>query len=189
MLYLFIFVVVVAIWQLLMRFRRAQQLKLLTDRSTRQLRELKQQLTNRHLIVSHLTDSLPDSFDVRFERQKLQTIGQNAESSLSEIDPRNPCATKIGEFALLEQGFISVAQELVNSIVSDRSVSQIHLVTSCLEGLEKCNAQINACKSIYNLSAMTCQNIRQSSLLKDLRTKERFVMVDFEDWVVEPPAS
>ena len=187
MLYLFIFVAVVAIWQLLMRFQRSRQLELLSDRSTRELRELKQQLTNRHLIVSHLVDLLPESFDLRFERQKLREVGQEAKSSLSDIDPQNPCATKISEFALLEHGFISVARDLVDSIASDSSVSQIHLVASCLEGLQKANAQINACKSIYNMSAIAYQGIRRSSVLKDFGTNERFVIVDLGDWMIDLP--
>ena len=88
---------------------------------------------------------------------------------------------------MLEHGFISVARDLVDSIASDSSVSQIHLVASCLEGLQKANAQINACKSIYNMSAIAYQGIRRSSVLKDFGTNERFVIVDLGDWMIDLP--
>ena len=74
MAYLCIFFAVIAVWQLGIRYHRAQRLKELSKRSTAEFGELKRQLTNRHVIVTHLADSIPKSFDPKFERQRLREI-------------------------------------------------------------------------------------------------------------------
>ena len=182
MAYLFILISLVAIWQLWLRYRRSERLESLSDRSTIELRELKRLFTNRHLIISHLADSLPKSFDPNFGRKKLREMGQDAATSLSNIDPQNPSANKILEFTLREREFIQVTRKLVDCIATDSSVNRIHLVASCIEGLQKTNAQIGNCTSIYNTSAIAYRSLHEASLLKAHRPTDQFAIINIEDW-------
>ena len=182
MVYLCIFFAVVAFWQLGARFHRSQRLEELSSRSTAELGHLKRELANRHVIVSHLADSLPSSFDPKFERQKLREISQTAEASLSSIDPRKPCATQIRDFMARERELVDVTRELVDCIETDNDLNQAHLVASCIEGLDKANAQIGNRKSIYNSSAMAHQRLKRGSFLRQPKSREEFTVFDSEEW-------
>ncbi len=179
--YLCIFLALVGLWLLGTWYYRAQQLKELSLRSTAEFGELKRQLTNRHVIVTHLADSIPGSFDPNFERQKLREVSQTAEDSLSIIDPRRPSADQIREFACRERELLILTRELVNSIKTEDELSRAHLVTSCIEGLDRANAQIGNHTSIYNTSALAYQNTKRTSFLRQRKSKEEFTIFDIED--------
>jgi hypothetical protein len=179
--YLCLLFAVVAFWQLGLRYHRAQRLKELSQRSTAEFGELKRQLTNRHVIVTHLADSIPQSFDPKFERQKLREISQTAEDSLSTIDPRKPSAEKIREFVCRERELLHVTRELVNSIKTEDDLSRAHLVTSCIEGLDRANAQIGDHTSIYNTSAIAYQSVKRASFLRQRKRKDEFTIFDIQD--------
>ncbi|MAI71901.1 MAG: hypothetical protein CMM01_13435 [Rhodopirellula sp.] len=178
--YLCILFALVALWLLGIRYHRAQRLRELSHRSIAEFGELKQQLTNRHVIVTHLADSIPKSFDPKFERQKLREISQTAEDSLSSIDPRKPSPDQIREFVCRERELLGVTRELVKSIKTENDLNRAHLVTSCLEGLDRANAQVGDHTSIYNTSALAYQNIKRASLLGQRKHKDEFTIVDIE---------
>ena len=178
--YLCIFFAVIAIWQLGLRYHRAQRLKELSQRSTAEFGELKRQLTNRHVIVTHLADSIPQSFDPKFERQKLREISQTAEDSLCIIDPRKPSAEKIREFVCRERELLDVTRELIDSIKSEDGLRQAHLVKSCIEGLDRANAQIGDHTSIYNTSAIAYQSVKRASFLRQRKRKDEFTIFDIQ---------
>ena len=179
--YLCIFLALVGLWLLGTWYYRAQQLKELSLRNSAEFAELKRQLTNRHVIVTHLADSIPGSFDPNFERQKLREVSQTAEDSLSIIDPRRPSADQIREFACRERELLILTRELVNSIKTEDELSRAHLVTSCIEGLDRANAQIGNHTSIYNTSALAYQNTKRTSFLRQRKSKEEFTIFDIED--------
>lgn len=182
MVYLCFFFAVVAFWQLGLRYHRSQRLDELSERSIVELGELKRQLTNRHVIVSHLADSLPSSFDPNFERQKLREISQTAEASLSTIDPRKPCASQIRDFMSRERELANFTRDLIDSIETDERFNQAHLVTSCIEGLDKANTQIGDRTSLYNSSAIAHQNLRRTSFLQQRKRHAEFTVFEMEDW-------
>ena len=180
--YLCIFFAVVAFFQLVVRYHRSQLLKELSERSTSGFDQLKQQLTNRHVIVSHLADSLPSSFDPKFERQRLREISHTAEDSLSSIDPRRPSADHVREFMFRERELLDATRELVDNIASDSEVNQAHLVASCIECLDRANAKIGDLTSIYNTSANAYQNSRSVSFLRQRNRHQDLTVFDMEDW-------
>ena len=182
MVYLCIFFAVVAFWQLGLRYHRSQRLEELSERSMAELSELKRQLTNRHLIVSHLADSLPSSFDPKFERQKLREISQTAEASLSTIDPRKPCADRIRDFMSKERELVVFTRELIDSIETDERFNQALLVTSCIEGLDKANTQIGDRTSIYNSSPIAHRSLRRTSFLQQRKRHAEFTVFVLEEW-------
>lgn len=181
MAYLCIFFAVIAVWQLGIRYHRAQRLKELSKRSTAEFGELKRQLTNRHVIVTHLADSIPKSFDPNFERQRLREISQTAEDSLAIIDPRKPSADKIRQFACRERELLDATRKLVNSITAEEDLSQAYLVTSCIEGLDRANAQVVDHTSIYNTSALAYQSVKRSSFLRNRRREDEFTIFDIDE--------
>ena len=180
--YLCIFFAVVAFWQLGIRYYRAQRLKELSNRSRADFGELKRQLTNRHVIVTHLADSIPQSFDPKFERQKLRDISQTAEDSLSTIDPRKPSADQIREFVCRERELLDVTRQLINSIKTEEDLRRTHLVSSCIEGLDRASAQIGDHTSIYNTSAIAYQSVKHASFLGQRKRSDEFSILNIEEW-------
>lgn len=179
--YLCFFLAIVASWQLCLRYHRAQKLKELSQRSTAEFGELKRQLTKRHVIVTHLADSIPESFDPKFERQKLREISQTAEQSLSSIDPHKPSAEKIREFVSRERELLDVTHELVNSLKTEDELRRAALVTSCIEGLDRANAQIGDHTSIYNTSAIAYQSLKRATFLGQRKSKDAFMILEIEE--------
>lgn len=180
--YLCIFFAIVAFRQLIVRYHRSQLLEKLSERSTSEFDQLKQQLTNRHVIVSHLADSLPSSFDPKFERQRLREISQTAEDSLSPIDPHRPSAEHVREFMFRERELLDATRELVDNIASDKKLDQSHLVANCIECLDRANAKIGDHTSIYNATAIAYQNLRSVSFLRQRKRHQDITVFDMEEW-------
>ena len=179
--YLCILLAIIAFWQLGLRYHRAQRLKELSARSTAEFRELKRQLTNRHIIVTHLADSIPKSFDPKFERQKLREISQTAEDSLCSIDPRKPSAEQIRDFASRERELLNATRKLVDSLKTEKDLSQARLVTSCIEGLDRANAQVVDHTAIYNSSALAHQSIKRSPFKRHHKHEDDFTIFDIDE--------
>ncbi|MGI9470009.1 MAG: hypothetical protein ACR2NZ_00665 [Rubripirellula sp.] len=159
-------------------YRKWCQLRSLFDRTAAELSQLKSQLAGRHLIVSHLSDSLPSVFAPSRQLKSLRKNRQEAEGALSEIDPPHPNATSIRRFSLCEQDFIDIVEKLVREIERDESVSKIQSVAGCLEGLKRANGEIAEIVSIYNASAIAYANMVDSSMMGRLIPARDFGLFD-----------
>ncbi len=81
-----------------------------------------------------------------------------------------------------ERELVDVTRDLVDCIETDNDLNQAHLVASCIEGLDKANAQIGNRKSIYNSSAMAHQRLKRGSFLRQPKSREEFTVFDSEEW-------
>ena len=158
-------------------YRKWRQLQSLSQRATTGLDQLKSQLKSRHLIVSHLSDSLPSSFSKNLYLPQLREAREKAEYILQKIEPTSPVNTTMRDFANCEQEFVDWAERLIESVEADETVKKIQSVAGCLEGLVGVNHEISDIVSMYNATVIAYTNLVDSSLIGRL-VPHRFGLLD-----------
>ncbi len=135
--------------------KTAQSIRSLRDRSASELSQLKSELSSRHLIVSHLVDSLPATFDRHFDRKRLGEVRDHAERALQLVDPNSPNSADMQAFANCEQELEESVDHLTSCIEADGVVRSAQSVSACLQGLRQATRKINDAVSSYNAAAIT----------------------------------
>lgn len=151
--------------------------------SVTELNQLKSELASRHLIVSHLVDSLPESFDHSFNRDRCRETREQAESVLGSIDSSSPIAEDISMATDREQDLFRLIDDLTKRIEADESVCESQAVSACLKGLDESNRRIRDVVSTYNASAITLRNYLErplSSMVVRLLPKGQFDLFDLD---------
>ncbi|MFK8113252.1 MAG: hypothetical protein AB8B91_13675 [Rubripirellula sp.] len=153
--YLAYIVVVLVFVAGIILYRSWHSVRSLHARSVAELRQLQELLAERHLILSHLLDSLPASFDSQFNRTELsQRLGES-ESFLSLIDPDNPIANDIRRNSRVEQSLYGLVRMLTETIAASESVRESQTVVGCLKGLDASTLRMTEATSSYNTSVIT----------------------------------
>lgn len=150
-----------------------------------ELRQLKTLLSNRHLIASHLADSVPAKLDGVFERRQFEEKLSLAEKGLQTLDAENPNLDDIRTLQHNEQSLAELIDDLMESLEATDSASQIQAVAGCLNGLEKKTSEIRDALSTYNAAAITCSGFVGSSLVARFRR----LQCQFEVLDLEPPGN
>ena len=158
-----------------------REVRSLRDRSATELAQLHSYLAGRHLIVSHLSDSLPESFDGHFDREQLVQAREQAERALHAIDPAWPIASEVRVFAGHEQDLLQWIENLTGKIEEVESVRDIQPVSGCLAGLKESNKKIDVAISTYNAAAITYNTYLErpvASLLSRFSLSGEFGVID-----------
>ena len=169
---------IVVIGVAFLAYQKWCQVGSLFERTVAELGQLKSQLAGRHLIVSHLSDSVPSGFIPGRQLQRLAEAREEAETALSKIDPAEPDASAIRRFSLSEQDFVDLVQRMVRDIEEDDTVQHIQPVAGCLEGLKRSNDELADIVSIYNASAIAYANLVDSSILGRMIPAREFGLFD-----------
>jgi hypothetical protein len=153
----------------------------LEQRCGSELRQLKSLLSNRHLIVSHLADSIPAKLDGLFERRRFEEQLLSAEKGLQALDADNPDLDDLRAVQWNEQSLAELINELVESLEATDAATQIQTVAGCMTGLEKKTSEIRDALATYNAAAITYSSFLGSSLVARLkRLPCRFEVLDLE---------
>ena len=153
---------VCAIAGCLFLYKSWRTVALLYGRTQSELKQLQAHLADRHLIVSHLLDSLPGSFDQNYDRERLSRAQQEAEECLAGIDPHSPTASELRRHSNLEKHLYAEVEMLTEQIQVFADVREIQSVAGCLKGLERSTQQINDAISTYNSAVITLSSCLES---------------------------
>lgn len=152
--FLFMLAVLTIVLALILQ-RTKCSVRSLQNRSSAELSQLMSQLASRHMIASHLVDSIPAKFDRRFPRKRFVEIRLQAETALRAIEPLAPKTCDIGKFADRERDFVEMLEQLTDCLKADGSACASPSVAACLQGLEDATKRINDAVSTYNAAAIT----------------------------------
>ena len=152
-------VAIIAFW------RSLRSARALNQRCIAELAQLKSLITSRHLILSHLSDSVPASLDGAFDRKRMDRRRQRAEQAIQEIDPLDPDSSHIRAFSDIEQRLLELVEDLCRVLEESDASLTSPSVAACLEGLEKVDAEILDAMSTYNASAITFTGFLDASLI------------------------
>ena len=154
----------------------------LRARCATELSQLHSHLTNHHLIVSHLVDSLPEAFASQCDRAELTSARERAERSIQAIDAACPQASDMREFSSHQQELFELVGSLTKRIAASPSIREIQSVSGCLQGLTDANQTINDATSAYNASVITYSTFLESPpsslVARIFRSQAEFCIVD-----------
>ncbi|MGI9429238.1 MAG: hypothetical protein ACR2NM_11315 [Bythopirellula sp.] len=154
----------------------------LRARCATELSQLSGHLANHHLIVSHLVDSLPETFANQFDRAELTAVRERAERSIHSIDTSCPRATEMRKFSIHQKELFESVESLTERLTESPSVFDIQSVSGCLQGLTDANQTISDATSAYNAAVITYSTYLespQSSLIARIfKSQAEFCMVD-----------
>ena len=157
----------------------------LDGRCASELAQLKSLLSGRHLIASHLADSIPASLDGLYERRKFEIRLRRAEEGLRSLDPYDPNPKHLRAIEDNEQSLVELIEDLTDALDGTDAATRIQAVSGCLEGLEKATSEIRDAVSTYNAATITYTSFLSTSLVARLQKLEpRFEILD-----LEPPGS
>lgn len=159
----------------LMCHNACQSARLLELRCSLELEQLKSLLSSRHLILSHLRDLLPEQQEGGSDSRQLQKPLQRAERCLQRLDPVNPAQSELFALQSVEQNLSDVARTCRNELQATTSESQYHVLSSCLDGLDKKTDEILDALSTYNAAAIT-----YGSFLSNSRIARRYFQCRYE---------
>ena len=137
-------------------------IRTLRARCATELSQLRGHLANHHLIVSHLVDSLPETFASQVDREELTSARERAECSMQAIDTACPKAIQMRDFSSRQQDLFKRVRILTQRISASPSVRDIQSVSGCLEGLADANQTISDATSAYNASVITYSTFLES---------------------------
>jgi hypothetical protein len=146
------FAAAVAVFFLHQAWRSARSLH---RRGVAELDQLKRALAARHLILSHLLDSLPDSPAPACDHTRDRQTLQQAVTQLQSIDETCPRTAQILKSAECERNLTTLLEELVKRIDEDGLGRQSQLVSACLRALDDSNRRIRESLSTYNTAVIT----------------------------------
>ncbi len=157
----------------------------LEQRCAKELRHLMSLLSNRHLIVSHLADSIPASLDGLFEQRRFAKRLSRAEECVQSLDPDHPELAQLQALENNEQSLIELIDDLRDAIEVTESALRIQAVSGCLDGLDKKTCEVRDALSTYNAAAITYSSFLSSSLVARFqKLQSRYEILD-----LEPPGS
>jgi hypothetical protein len=177
-----LFVVAVVAGLIFQRTWRA--VRVLRNRMVMELSQLKSKLRIRHLIISHLVDSLPSSFPWQVDREQITAARRRAEEALGRIDLDSPQDSDVCTYSSCEQILLALVEDLTARIEADDRVSSIDSVAACVQGLQKARGEIIESVSTYNTAAIAYSTYLESSRIARLFSSPEFALCD-----LDPPGS
>ena len=149
-----------------------------------ELDQLKSLLSSRHLIVSHLADSIPSRLDGLWNRKELQEGLRRAEQGLLSIDPTSPDVAALRMLEDNEQRLVLQVEDLQETLDHAEIISPVQPISGCLDGIEKKSQEILEAVSTYNAAAITFSSFLNSSRMATRNLRVRYEILD-----LEPPGS
>ncbi len=149
-----------------------------------ELEQLKTLLSSRHLILSHLTDSVPSRLDSQWDRRRLQERLRRAEKGLLSLDPAVPDVADFRSLEDNEQSLMEGVEDLKEVLENADVINPVQAIAGCLDGLEKKSREILDAVSTYNAAAITLSGLLNSSPVAPRNARRRFEILD-----LEPPGS
>ena len=143
-------------------FRAAHALE---RRCIAELTRLKSLLANRHLVISHLVDSVPEVVNPMFDRRQLLDSLKVAAEELECIDASAPDAARLGHFEAKEQELCLELSNLLRALEKTEYPTKLRSLQSCLDALETKSAEIMDVLSTYNAAAITFSTFLRTSLV------------------------
>ncbi|WP_145176359.1 hypothetical protein [Rubripirellula lacrimiformis] len=119
---------------------------------------LQKQLLDRHLIVTHLLDSLPVGVGDQSDRDQLRTLNETAAHSVRSLAVESAPASLYCQVAADQDRFISPMNRLIATVVSNPAVSEKPCVVACLSGLRDAGNNIQESQSTFNASVNAYQD-------------------------------
>jgi hypothetical protein len=167
---------------LVLSFRRSA--RKLAKCCAAELDQLKSLLSSRHLIISHLNDSIPSRLDGLWNRRELEQGLRRAEKGLLTIDPSSPDVAALRMLEDNEQCLVLMVEDLQEVLDHANISSPVQPISGCLDGLEKKSQEILEAVSTYNTAVITFNSFLNSSRMATRNLKVRYDILD-----VEPPGS
>lgn len=130
--------------------------------------ELKRQLLNRHLIVSHLIDALPDSS----MQSSLSSGNERARATLATLDPATATQASYVKLANHQREFQWALHDAMVYLDSNSSLAGQKTVVACVHGIQESNQSIKQAKSTYNTAAIAYNEILLSRWVRWFRKLE-----------------
>lgn len=161
-------------------FAALRSARFLEQSCASELSQLKSLISNRHLIVSHLSDSIPNKLDGIYSQQSLRERLANAQQALVLVDPTGPGWEELRQFEKQEQSLCALVYELTEALNSAESLDRMPAVTSCLDALKAKSAEIQNKLSTYNSASITFCSFLSSSWVARQRFQCPFSILDFE---------
>lgn len=165
-------------------FRSNRSARVLHQRCIDELKELLALIASRHLVLSHLVDSIPNRLDGLFERRRLERRLQLAEERLRAVDPDAPSRQALRGLEDGEQSLSEAVSDLMEALEATEHVAPVRALSGCLEGLEKRTREILDSVATYNAAAIT-----YASFLSGSRLARRSFPGDFDVLDLEPVGS
>lgn len=144
--------------------KRLRAVRSLRTRCAVELSQLQDHLTDHHLIVLHLVDSLPVEFLDQSGRADLTEAREQAEKSIRELDAANPKTIEIRNLCGNEQELFELVESVSDRVFETPSIREIQSVLGCLNGLAEVKRVINDATSTYNASVITYRTFLESPL-------------------------
>jgi hypothetical protein len=141
-------------------FRAAHALE---QRCLSELTRLKSLLASRHLVISHLVDSVPEVLDPLFNRRRLLDSLEAATESLKCIDASAPDAAQLGHFEVCEQDLCLELNKLLRALEKTEYPAQLRPLQSCMEAFDAKSDQLADGLATYNAAAITFSTFRRAS--------------------------
>ena len=163
-----------------MLHRRWRAIRLLRGRTVTELGELLSEVDARHLILSHLADSLPSTPAWQFDKARINELRVRAEQARKRIDPTHPIGKDFRAFSTQEQSLFKLEREVIGRIEADESVRCIESVAGCLDGLKRVGEAMIDSGTTYNTAAITYNQCCDSSGITRLLAADKFALCDLE---------
>jgi hypothetical protein len=141
-------------------FRAAHALE---QRCIAELTRLKPLLASRHLVISHLVDSVPESLDPLFDRRQLLISLEAAARELKCIDASAPDAARMGRFEAREQDLCLELNNLLRALEKTDFPTQVRSLQSCMEAFDAKSDELVDSLATYNAAAITFSTFRRAS--------------------------
>ncbi len=133
-------------------FRAAHALE---QRCIAELTRLKPLLASRHLVISHLVDSVPEALDPFFDRRQLLDFLGAAAEDLKCIDASAPDPARLGRFEASEQDLCLELHSLLRALEKTDYPTQLRSLQSCMEAFDAKSDELADGLATYNAAAIT----------------------------------
>ncbi len=136
------------------------------DQTLREWQQLKKSLLDRHLVITHLLDSLPNNSVSNFDRNMLSEANTIAEASVRKIEPSSADADDFARIAADQNDCAERLSYLTAGILLKPELMKIRSIKGCLKGLTECEQKIDEAASIYNTAVIAFQTRMESRRAK-----------------------
>jgi hypothetical protein len=127
------------------------------------LTRLKPLLASRHLVISHLVDSVPEVLDPLFDRRQLLDSLEAASDELKCIDASAPDAARLGRFEAKEQDLCLELNSLLRALEATDYPTQLRSLQSCMKAFDTKSDELADGLATYNAAAFTFSTFCRSS--------------------------
>ncbi|TWT81823.1 hypothetical protein CA13_32760 [Planctomycetes bacterium CA13] len=131
-----------------------RSIRKLEGRGNDVFRNLVESIAKEHLIIGHLTDSLPKDFEIQ-QQSRIKRKSQQANKALQDLCEKSSDVELAAAFSSVHGELWITTERLVKMITADQRIAELATVKSCLEGLKEAQERSYAAMQMYNHSAIT----------------------------------